>query len=244
MAATASPFGLLARWHPSGQARSNQYENVILSGQTPAIYYGTPVALAVGQGSATPKVNNGSAQSVTVTVASGQVVLVPVFSATATTCPCLGSFAGVEYTDLNGRRQYSKFWTSGQQTLPGTYTIAYVWDDPENIYEIQCDGALNTGTNAFQFYGRQLNFNSTDIGAGTAPAGNAVPIGQSAQRANATMVTANGITIGTSNTGALVIVQAPDVSNAVGSITDAFPSVYVKINTHQQKSPFGIPASI
>lgn len=244
MAATQTPFGLLARWHPSGQARSNQYENVILSGQTPSIYYGTPVVLAVGQASATPKVNNGNAQSVTATVASGQIVLVPVFSATAATCPILGSFAGCEYTDATGVRKYSKFWQSGTTTLAGTYVIAYVWDDPENIYEIQCDGALNTGSNAFQFYGRQANLNSTDLGSGTAPAGNAVPVGQSAQRLSATLVTANGITIGTSNTGQFVIVQAPDINNPTGTITDAFPSVYVKINTHQQKSPFGIPASI
>lgn len=246
MAQTQTPFGMLCRWHPSGQSRGMQYENVILSGQTPSIYFGTPVVLGVGQASATPKVNNGNSQTITVTAASGQSILLPAFSAVAATCPLLGVFDGCEYTDATGVRKYSKFWQSGTTTLAGTYVIAYVWDDPENIYEIQCDGALNTGSNAYQYYGRQFNLNTADLGSGTAPAGNAVPVGQSSQRLNATPVTANGITIGTSNTGQLVCVQAPDISNVgpAGNITDPFPSLYVKINAHQQKSPFGIPASI
>lgn len=243
MAATQSPFGLLPRWHPSGQDRSNQYENCILGGQTPSIYYGTPVMLAVGQNSATPQVAAANVQSVTATVATGQVVIVPVH---ATTDPILGVFGGCEYTDTSGVRKYSKFWPSATSIYTGTYVIAYIWDDPETIFEVQMDGALNTGSNAYQYYGRQTNLNSADLGSGTAPAGNAVPIGQSAQRASATLVTATGKTIGTSATGQLVIVQAPDINNVgpAGTITDAFPSVYVKINIHQQKSPFGIPASV
>jgi len=241
MAQSQTPYGLLARWHPSGQARSNQYENVLISGQTPSIYYGTPVMLAVGQNSATPQVAGANVQSVTATVATGQVVLVPVH---ATTDPILGSFAGCEYTDLNGRRQYSKFWTTGLQVYSGTYVIAYVWDDPENIYGIQMDGALNTGTNLYQFYGRQANLNSSDLGSGTAPAGNAIPVGQSAQRLSATLVTSNGSTQGTSNTGQFILTQLPDVSNPTGNIGDPFPDVYVKINRHQLKLPQGTPASV
>jgi hypothetical protein len=248
MAQTQTPFGMLARWHPSGQARGNQYENVLLSGQTPAIYFGTPVMLAVGQNSATPQVAGSNVQAVTATVPTGAIVVVPVH---ANTDPILGVFDGVEYTDVNGRRQYSKFWTSALTTYPGTYVIAYIWDDPEVIYEVQLDGQLFSGTYN-QVIGRQTNLNSADLGAGTAPAGNAVPIGQSSQRASATLVTANGTTIGTSNTGQLVIVQAPDFNNVPstaggsgqGNLTDPFPSVFVKINKHQQKSPFGVPASV
>lgn len=236
MATTNQPFGLLARWHPSGQARSNAYENVLLSGQTPNIYYGTPVMLAVGSGSATPSVNNGAVQNITITVPSGQIVLVPVHG---TSDPCLGSFAGVEYTDLNGRRQYSKFWTAALQMQVGTQATAYVFDDPENVYEIAFDGALNTGTNSYQFYARQANFNTADLGAGTAPAGNATPIGQSAQRANATLITANG-----SNVGQLVITNSFGLFSSTTAMGDAFPTQYVRISRHQWRYPAGIVASV
>lgn len=241
MAATASPFGILSRWHPSGQTRANQYENVFVSGQTGNLFYGTPVMLAIGAGTATPQVAGSNVQSVTVTVPTGQVVLVAV---NATTSPCLGVFGGVEYTDVTGVRKFSKFWPSGTTMFAGTYAIAWVMDDPENIYEIQADAGLNTGSNAYQVYGRQANFNTADLGAGTAPAGNASPVGQSSQRLNATLVTANGAVQGTSNTGQLTIVQSPDVNNPLNTITDAFPSVYVKINKHQLKNPQGSPASV
>jgi hypothetical protein len=247
MASTQTPYGLLARWHPSGQARSNQYENVLLSGQTPAIYYGSPVMLARGANSTTVSVPTfqsagtaGTAVSVAVgaTVATNQLVLLPAQmtsggnnSGSATGngfCKLLGSFAGVEYTDLNGRRQYSKFWTSGQQTYPGTYTIAYVWDDPENVYQIQADAAVSTisgltTTNFPALTGLQFNLNAADLGVGGNPSGNAVPVGQSAQRLAISLLNSAG------NQGQLMVVQAPDFSSPVGNVMDAFPDLYVKI---------------
>lgn len=245
MAQTQTPYGLLARWHPSGQARSNQYENVLLSGMTPALYYGTPVSLARGQGSATvaaPTVLNTGAAGTTVnvavgaTVATNQVVIVPAVAAgTGTgaagngTARLLGSFAGVEYTDLNGRRQYSKFWTSGQLTYPGTYTLVYIWDDPMNVYQIQADAAVNTitglGTAAFPgIFGIQFNLNFTDLGVAGTPAGNAVPVGQSAQRLGISLIQAQGAI------GQLMVVQPPDFSSPVGNVTDPFPDLYVRIS--------------
>lgn len=216
MATTASPFGLLARWHPSGQARSNQYVNVLLSGMTAPIYYGTPVKLVIGTG--------GSISGVT--VPTGQMVLAPV---AATTDAFIGSFAGVEYTDLNGRLQESKFWTNGLQLYTGTQAICYIWDDPENIYEIQFDGALNTGTNQYQFYGKQAVFNSTDISA-TAPAGNAVPVGQSSCRASATLTSS-------ASQGQLQIVSSFGPQSSTTQIGDAFPTQYCKVARHQYKNP-------
>lgn len=213
MAATNQPFGLLARWHPSGQARSNLYENVLLSGMTTPIYYGTPVKLVIGTG----------ATIAGVTVPTGQMVIQPV---AATTDAFLGSFAGVEYTDLNGRRQYSKFWTASMALYAGTQAQTYIWDDPENVYEIAFDGALNTGTNTQQFYGKQAIFNSADLGAGTAPAGNAVPIGQSAQRASASLTASAG-------NGQLLIVSSFGLSSSTTQVSDAFPTQYVKVIRHQ-----------
>jgi hypothetical protein len=248
MAQTQTPYGLLARWHPSGQARSNQYENVLVSGQTPAIYYGTPVILArqtsTGTTMSVPTFQStgaaGTAVSVNlgVSVPQNQVILLPA-EATASGdnsgsatgngfVKLAGSFAGVEYTDLNGRRQYSKFWTSGLQTYPGTYTLAYIWDDPENVYQIQADAAVTTvtglGTATFTgIFGLQFNLNVTDLGVGGNPAGNAVPVGQSAQRLAMSLLRATG------SQGQLMVVQPPDSSSPVGNVTDPFPDLYVKI---------------
>lgn len=216
MATTNQPFGLLARWHPSGQARSNQYVNVLLSGMTTPIYYGTPVKLVIGTG----------ASIAGVTVPTGQMVIQPV---AATTDAFIGSFAGVEYVDQNGRGQFSKFWTASLALLTGTQAVAYIWDDPENVYEIAFDGALNTGTNVQQFYGKQAVFTSADLGSGTAPAGNAVPVGQSAQRASATL-TATG------SQGQLMIVSSFGPASSTTQIGDAFPTQYVKVARHQLRA--------
>jgi hypothetical protein len=254
MAQTQTPYGLLAKWHPSGQARSNQYENVLLSGMTPAIYYGTPVTLARGQGSATvaaPTVLNTGAAGTTVNVAVGatvptnQVVLVPAVAAgTGTgasgngTSRLLGSFAGVEYTDLNGRRQYSKFWTSGQQTYPGTYTLAYIWDDPMNIYQIQADAAITTYSGGMTgtipgIFGLQFNLNFADLGVGGTPAGNAVPVGQSGQRLAISLSQTVGLI------GQLMVVQPPDFSSPTGNVSDPFPDLYVRISQPLMGAGYG-----
>lgn len=244
MAQTQTPFGMLPRWHPTGQTRANQYENCLLSGQTTNIYYGTPVMLAVGAGNNTPLYANAALGAMGATVATGATVLLPVGLQSQAV---LGVFGGCEYTDVNGRRQYSKFWPSGLTLYAGTYAIAYVFDDPNNVYEIQLDGAVNTASYQ-QVIGRQTNFTSADLSE-TAPAGNATPIGQSAQRASATLVSSNGITYGTSNTGQLVIVETPDISepgplSGQGSIMDPFPSIFVQINKHQIQNPVGNPATV
>lgn len=217
MAQTQTPFGLLARWHPSGQARSNAYYNVLLSGMTTPLYYGTPVKLAYTTAGAT---NQG------VTVAANQVIVEPV---AAQADLCIGSFAGVEYTDATGVQKYSKFWAGGTSTYPGTQSIVYLWDDPEIVYEIQLDAALDTGSNVFQFYGRHLNFTAADLSA-SAPAGNAVPIGQSSCRASGTLVASGSV-------GQLVIVSSFGPQNSTTQINDPFPTQYVKINKHQYRNP-------
>ena len=213
MASVASPFGLIPRWHPSGQVRGNAYDNVILSGMTTPIYQGTPVKLVIGSGGAISGV----------TVPTGQMVIAP---AAATTDALLGVFEGVEYTDANGRAQFSKFWPSGLTLYTGTITRVYIWDDPANVYEIQFDGALNTGSNAYNFYGKQANFTTADLSS-TAPAGSNTT-GLSAARANATL-------IATSSQGQLRIVNLP--GQPVNAVTDPFPSQYVQIARHQFVSP-------
>ena len=58
----------------------------------------------------------------------------------------LGIFAGVEYTDANGRAQWSESWASG---TTGTNIKAKVIVDPFVIYEVQADSAAANDIGAF-----------------------------------------------------------------------------------------------
>jgi len=51
----------------------------------------------------------------------------------------LGVFDGVEYTDANGKPTYSDYWPAGQVA---TNVTAYVYTDPEIVYEIQSQGSV------------------------------------------------------------------------------------------------------
>jgi hypothetical protein len=56
-----------------------------------------------------------------------------------TSADIIGVFAGCEYTDATGRRKVSNYWPAN---TVATDVIAYVWDHPDTIYEVQADGAL------------------------------------------------------------------------------------------------------
>ncbi len=55
----------------------------------------------------------------------------------------VGIFAGCEYTDASGKFQRSAYWPAAQVA---TDAVAFVYDDPNQIFEVQVDGvglALN-----------------------------------------------------------------------------------------------------
>lgn len=56
--------------------------------------------------------------------------------------PFIGVFAGVQYTDTNGEYQYKRYWPASTVTLNSDDAVAYVYDDPEIVFEIQVDGAF------------------------------------------------------------------------------------------------------
>lgn len=80
MALTASPFGFIARKHPTGQTRANAFKI--------AATYNT----AIGYGDAVKLVTAGTVE------------------AAAATEDMVGIFAGVEYTDATGKPVMSKSW--------------------------------------------------------------------------------------------------------------------------------------
>lgn len=51
----------------------------------------------------------------------------------------LGVFEGVEYTDANGKPTYSNYWPA---STVATNVVAYVYTDPEIVYEIQSQGSV------------------------------------------------------------------------------------------------------
>lgn len=51
----------------------------------------------------------------------------------------LGVFAGVRYTDASGDTQFSPYWPA---STTATNIVAYVFDDPDIVYEVQADAAV------------------------------------------------------------------------------------------------------
>lgn len=123
MSATLAPFGMRPIFHPSGLDRARAYIAGIATGYASAMYRGSPVKLTT----------------------SGTVNL-----AAASGADMIGAFDGCEYLDANGKPTYSTYWPASQAA---TNTVAYVWDDPNTVFEMQAEGAL-----AQTAIGDQTNF--------------------------------------------------------------------------------------
>lgn len=54
-----------------------------------------------------------------------------------------GVFVGCEYTDATGKRNVSNYWPG---TAGATNIVAWVYDDPNLIYEIQANATMAIGT--------------------------------------------------------------------------------------------------
>ncbi len=119
-----------------------------------------------------------------------------------------GAFDGVEWTDTTGRRRVSNYWPNG---TTGTAIVAYYYNDPLIVYEIQADGSV-----AQTAIGDQANFSNLTAGS------NVTGLSQ------CTMASSLA---GAGNVGQLRIVDlAPYADNAWG---DAFTVVRVTISNHQ-----------
>ena len=130
MSQTSTPYGLIPTYHPSGILRPKAFSGGITSGLATALFKYSPVLMQT----------NG-----TLTIAGA-------------TGAFLGSFAGSEFTDANGRRQFSPGWIAG---TVATDIIAYVWMWPDMIFRIQANGSL-----ALTSRGDEANF--ANVGTGNA----------------------------------------------------------------------------
>jgi hypothetical protein len=57
------------------------------------------------------------------------------------TVPLLGVFGGCQYIDLNGSPVWSNKWPGTAAVKSGTVATAYVYDDPDMLFSINCDAA-------------------------------------------------------------------------------------------------------
>lgn len=113
MSATNAPFGLRPAFHPTGLDRASALADGILSTYASDILKGQPVKMA----------STGVIQ----VAAAGDAFL--------------GAFSGVEWTDTTGRRRVSNYWPANTAYQTGS-CIAYFYNDPNIVYEIQADGSL------------------------------------------------------------------------------------------------------
>jgi len=148
MSATSAPFGFRPAYFPTGLDRAKKY--TIAGGYGTAIYKNMPVILNT----------NG-------TVVAGTAA-----------ADLLGVFAGVEFIDATGKPTVQNFWPAAQAVLANTVPTAWVYDDPEIVYEVQSDGSIpqtaigdqadvtNVGTGSAQTGLSQATLSATLAGAG------------------------------------------------------------------------------
>lgn len=201
MSSSLTPFGLRPISHQGGQARSRGYQNGIVSGYATALYQGTPIKLVT---------STYNTWALAVAVTANEIG---------------GVFQGVEYTDSNGRRQYSKYWPASLAPLTGTNWTVWVWDDPDTIFEIQANGALG------EVAGRGMAGAGIDLIAGAGTGG--IGVGSATTQLSSCAADASSIQTATNSLQLRVIDKARYVDNDWG---DTYPILQVQINLHQQRS--------
>jgi hypothetical protein len=130
MSATLAPFGFRPSYNPIGLERAKKY--TIAGGFATAIFKGQPVILNT----------NG-------TITNG-----------AAAADLLGVFAGVEYVDATGKPTVSNFWPAAQAVFAGSVPTAWVYDDPNEVYEVQADGSI-----AQTAIGDQADYSNVNAGS-------------------------------------------------------------------------------
>lgn len=126
MSSTSAPFGFRPSFHNSGQMRPKAY--AIASGYAANIFQGDPVKL-VDAGTIQLGTSDGTRTGTTDGIA------------------LLGIFAGCEYVDATGKPTVSPFWPTG---ITATEITAWVYDDPETLFNVQYNNPGTPGTDTVQ----------------------------------------------------------------------------------------------
>lgn len=195
MSTTSAPYGFRPAFHNSGQMRPKAY--TIASAYAASIYSGDPVKL-VTAGTIQLGTSDGTRAGTTDGIS------------------LLGIFAGVEYLDSTGKPTIAPFWTCG---TTGTQIVAWVYDDPETIYDVQFANAGTPGTDSVQVaVGGECDWRVASPGGSTAT-------GISSTYLTAEVATSGQFQI----TGyAYLVTDSP---------TDAYVNMSVRLNEAQYKAP-------
>jgi hypothetical protein len=192
MSSISAPFGFRASYHNSGQMRPKAY--VIASAYAANIFSGDPVKLTdngVIQLGSSDGTRTGTTDGVSL----------------------LGIFAGCQYLDASGKPTISPFWPSG---ATGTEITAWVYDDPETLFEVQYNNP-SAGTTVQTAVGEECDWTVASPGGSTQT--------------------------GLSNTFLTAIQATSGQFQITGfgyeindSLTDAYVVVTVRINEHHYKA--------
>ena len=202
MALTAAPYGLKPVKRADGMPYAGATSQYLIdpAGEATNLYYGQVVILG----------------------ADGYIALSTATGADITTnnlggsgLGAIGVFVGCEYVNSSGQLVQAQYYPTG--TSNGDAIKAYVVDDPNVLFQVQADGAMD----------------QSDIGANTLFAAvQSTTTGSTTTGNSTTAVDATSQT----TAGAFRIVSA------VSPITDAFPDLLVKFNpsAHSMLNNVGI----
>lgn len=194
MSSTSAPFGFRPSFHNSGQMRPKAY--TIASTYAANIFMGDPVKL-VDAGTIQLGTSDGSR------------------TGTVDGVLLLGIFAGVEYTDALGKPTVSNFWPTG---TTATNIVAYVFDDPETLFDVQYANPGTPGTDTVQTaVGEECDWTATAPGGSTS-----------------TGLSSTSLTVIMATSGQFQITGFHMFPN--DSLTDAYVTATVRINEHHYKA--------
>ena len=195
MSSTSAPFGFRPSFHNSGQMRPKAY--TIASTYAANIFQGDPVKLT----------DNGVIQ-----LGSSDGTR----SGTTDGISLLGIFAGCQYLDASGKPTISPFWPSG---ATGTEITAWVYDDPETLFDVQYTNPGTPGTTTVQTaVGEECDWTVASPGGSTRTGLSSTQLGVIQATSGQFQITGFGYSIN-------------------DSLTDAFVVATVRINEHHYKAP-------
>lgn len=194
MSSTSAPFGFRPSYHNSGQIRPKAY--TIASTYAANIFSGDPVKLT----------DNGVIQLGT---SDGTR------SGTTDGISLLGIFAGCQYNDATGRPVVSPFWPSG---TTATNIIAWVYDDPETLFDVQYANPGTPGSTTVQTaVGEECDWTVASPGGSTQTGLSSTSLGVIQATSGQFQITGFS-------------------GNVNDSLTDAYVVATVRINEHHYKA--------
>ena len=192
MATTAAPYGLKPVKRADGMAYAGATSQYLIdpAGEATNLFYGQVVHIGA----------DGYIALSTATGADGTTNALP----TGTTLTgSLGVFVGCEYVNDQGQPTFAQYYPSA--TANGGAIKAYVVDDPNVLFQVQADGAMD----------------QSDIGANTFFA---------AVQSTSTGNTATGNSTSAVDATTKTTTAAFRIVAAASPISDAYPDLLVKLN--------------